>query len=95
LALCSQEPPDVLFLDLLMPKLNGLDALRLLREGVHAAIPAVLVTALTRDTVKQFEIAGVRPDAYLEKPFRPRAIAKIMKQLFRRAGPGGVLKTHP
>ena len=82
LALCAKEPPDVVFLDLLMPKLNGLDALRALRAGVHAAIPAVLVTALTRDTVKQFEVEGVRPDAYLEKPFRLRAVAKIVKQLF-------------
>ncbi|MHB8421098.1 MAG: response regulator [Myxococcales bacterium] len=82
LELYAKERPDVLFLDLLMPKLNGLDALKKLRADGAAAVPAVLVTALTRDTVKQFEGDGVKPDAYLEKPFRLKAVAKIIRQIF-------------
>jgi CheY-like chemotaxis protein len=86
LELYAKDKPDVLFLDLLMPKLNGLDALKKLRaEG--SAVPAVLVTALTRDTVKQFEVDGVKPEAYLEKPFRLKAVAKIVKQIFPDASP--------
>jgi CheY-like chemotaxis protein len=81
LELYAKNKPDVLFLDLLMPKLNGLDALKKLRsEG--SVVPAVLVTALTRDTVKQFEVDGVKPEAYLEKPFRLKAVAQIVKQIF-------------
>ncbi|HUB07676.1 MAG TPA: response regulator [Myxococcales bacterium] len=82
LELYAKEHPDVLFLDLLMPKLNGLDALKKLRADGAATVPAVLVTALTRDTVRQFEVDGVKPDAYLEKPFRLKAVAKIVKQIF-------------
>ena len=90
LALYAKDKPDVLFLDLLMPKLNGLDALKQLRaEGCQ--VPAVLVTALTRDTVKQFEVDGVKPEAYLEKPFRLKSVAKIVKQIF----PDGVEGESP
>ena len=82
LELFAKERPDVLFLDLLMPKLNGLDALKRIRTDGAPHVPAVLVTALTRDTVKQFEADGVKPDAYLEKPFRLKAVAKIVRQIF-------------
>ncbi len=82
----EQERPDLLFLDLLMPKLNGLDALRRIRKEGAPHVPAVLVTALTRETVKQFEQDDVRPDAYLEKPFKLKAIARIVRQLVGLAG---------
>ncbi len=82
LELYAADRPDVVFLDLLMPKLNGLDALKKIRAGGLDGVPAVLVTALTRDTVRQFEVDGVKPEAYLEKPFRLKSVAKIVKQLF-------------
>ena len=82
LRLYGGDRPDVIFLDLLMPKLNGLDALKRLRQAGGPPVPAVLVTALTRDTVKQFEVDGVKPDAYLEKPFRMKAVLKILRQIF-------------
>jgi CheY-like chemotaxis protein len=79
-----KEQPDILFLDLLMPKLNGLDALKRIREtsgGEGNRVPAVLVTALTQETVRQFEISGIRPEGYLEKPFRLKAVAKVLREV--------------
>jgi CheY-like chemotaxis protein len=79
-----KEQPDILFLDLLMPKLNGLDALKRIRETSGAEgnhVPAVLVTALTQETVRQFEISGIRPEGYLEKPFRLKAVAKVLREV--------------
>jgi CheY-like chemotaxis protein len=79
-----KEQPDILFLDLLMPKLNGLDALKRIRETSGAGgnhVPAVLVTALTQETVRQFEISGIRPEGYLEKPFRLKAVAKVLREV--------------
>ncbi len=83
--LWSKERPDVLFLDLLMPKMNGLDALKKIRESPPEAgtqVPAILVTALTKDTVRQFESAGIKPEAYLEKPFRLKAVAQVLRNVF-------------
>jgi two-component system chemotaxis response regulator CheY len=83
--LWARESPDVLFLDLLMPKLNGLDALKRIRDSPPdrgRQVPAILVTALTKDTVRQFESAGVKPEAYLEKPFRLKAVAQVLKNIF-------------
>ncbi len=79
-----KEHPDIMFLDLLMPKLNGLDALKRIREapgGVGNRVPAVLVTALTQETVRQFEISGIRPEGYLEKPFRLKAVARVLREV--------------
>jgi CheY-like chemotaxis protein len=79
-----KEQPDILFLDLLMPKLNGLDALKRIREssgGDGNRVPAVLVTALTQETVRQFEISGIRPEGYLEKPFRLKAVARVLREV--------------
>ncbi len=84
--LYSDDRPDIVFLDLLMPRLNGLDALKRLRQLDGPPVPTVLVTALTRDTVKQFEVQGVKPDAYLEKPFRLKAVVKILRQIFSDIG---------
>jgi CheY-like chemotaxis protein len=79
-----KEHPDIMFLDLLMPKLNGLDALKRIRDtpgGDGSRVPAVLVTALTQETVRQFEISGVRPEGYLEKPFRLKAVARVLREV--------------
>jgi CheY-like chemotaxis protein len=79
-----KEHPDIMFLDLLMPKLNGLDALKRIREtpgGDGHRVPAVLVTALTQETVRQFEISGIRPEGYLEKPFRLKAVARVLREV--------------
>jgi CheY-like chemotaxis protein len=83
--LWAKERPDVLFLDLLMPKLNGLDALKRIRDSAPERgrqVPAILVTALTKDTVRQFETAGIKPEGYLEKPFRMKAVAQVLKSVF-------------
>lgn len=83
--LWAREKPDILFLDLLMPKLNGLDALKRIRESPPEAgvqVPAVLVTALTQETVRQFESVGIKPEAYLEKPFRLKAVARVLREVF-------------
>jgi CheY-like chemotaxis protein len=87
--LYQKEKPEILFLDLLMPKLNGLDALKRIRQGGGHQPPAVLITALTRDTVRQFQADGVKPEAYLEKPFRLKSIAKILRQVLGEGFEGG------
>jgi len=73
------ERPAVVFLDVLMPRLNGLDALARLREQGFCG-KVVIITALSRATTTQLD-AGVAPDAMLSKPFRRRDVARVLEEI--------------
>jgi CheY-like chemotaxis protein len=75
----ESSAPGVVFLDVLMPRLNGFDALARLRSGGYAG-KVVIITALSSSTTKRLE-AGVLPDAMLAKPFRRRDVAKVLQAL--------------
>ncbi len=78
LTLSARERPDVLVLDLLMPRLSGLDALRAMRDaGVTA--PAVLLTAITDGSVRSLEGAD-QVTVVLEKPVSRRALARALSR---------------
>ncbi len=73
------EHPNAVFLDVLMPRLNGFDALAQLRErGFPGKV--VIITALSSSTTEKLD-AGVAPDAMLAKPFRRRDVARVLEQL--------------
>lgn len=77
--LCLAESPAVIFLDVLMPGLNGFDALAELRSRGYGG-KAVIVTALTTDSTDRLG-AGVEADAMLAKPFRRRELAGVLDEL--------------
>ncbi len=71
--------PDAVFLDVLMPRLNGFDALAQMRSLGYEG-KTVLVTALSAANADQLD-AGVSPDAKLAKPFRRRDVERCLAQL--------------
>ena len=75
----ARELPDVVFLDLLMPKLNGFDALRQIRAN-HPRARVALLTALSDSTAARLGDRA-EPDAYLEKPFKPSQVQAVLRQL--------------
>ncbi len=84
-ALASREAPDLLILDLLMPKLSGLDALQTLRaKGVRA--PAVLLTAISDASVRAMEGADA-VDVLLEKPVTRRSLSRALARATRAGAP--------
>lgn len=77
--IAESAAPGIVFLDVLMPRLNGFDALARLRAGGFAG-KVVIITALSTTTTKRLE-AGALPDAMLAKPFRRRDVASVLKKL--------------
>jgi CheY-like chemotaxis protein len=80
--LCDRQPPDLLILDFLMPRLSGLDALREIRR--RHATPALLITA-----INQGSLGGVdgmdQVQGLLEKPFNRKSVeAAIARAVGRR-----------
>lgn len=79
----QREQPDLAVLDINMPKLNGFDLARKLRE--RSKIPVIMLTARNEeeDIVRAL---GIGADDYLTKPFSPKVLLARVKALLRRVG---------
>jgi two-component system response regulator MprA len=77
----QSERPDLVVLDWMMPKLNGLDTAKLLRES--GPTPILMLTA--RDAVEH-RVTGLNSgaDDYLVKPFAPEELLARIRALLRR-----------
>jgi DNA-binding response OmpR family regulator len=81
LELVRAEPPDVILLDVLMPRLPGWKvAAELLGDRATDQIPIVFLTALTqrRERLRAFRLGAV---GYVPKPFDPKALAPTITAL--------------
>src|SRR5216684_3862072 len=75
--------PDLVLLDVMMPKLDGISVLKQLKQDTTLRfIPVILVTAKadTDDVVKGLEAGG---DDYLTKPFEHAALVARVRSLLR------------
>lgn len=76
-----RERPSLVFLDVDMPRLNGIDACRRLREDEATRdLTIVMLTAAAGDSVEsEAEQAGA--DMFLTKPFSPLDLLRLVDQL--------------
>ncbi|ETI70803.1 response regulator transcription factor [Neobacillus vireti] len=81
LALFEKEKIDLIILDVMMPKVDGMEVCRILREKNH--VPILMISAKTEDIDK---ITGLMSgaDDYLTKPFNPLELVARVKTLIRR-----------
>jgi len=78
--------PDLITMDVMMPRLDGLAAAARLRARPDtAAIPIVMVTARAQTTDRAAGRA-VGVDAYLTKPFDPDELVRTVRELLRGRG---------
>ena len=83
----KKSPPDLLLLDLMLPKLSGLDICREIRKDDSLSrLPILMLTARGEeaDRVVGLEMGA---DDYVVKPFSPRELIARVKALLRRAEP--------
>ena len=91
LALFDSIDPDLVLLDIMLPKMSGVDVCRAIRARSH--VPIIMVTAKGTeiDTVVGLEVGA---DDYVTKPYRLRELVARMRAVLRRsplAAPGA----HP
>jgi DNA-binding response OmpR family regulator len=81
LALAARSRPDIVILDLMLPKVDGLEVLRRLRE--LGDVPVVMLTAKGEevDRVVGLELGA---DDYVAKPFSPREVVARIRAVLRR-----------
>jgi two-component system response regulator CpxR len=73
---------DLAILDVMMPKLNGFDVLRNLRE--KSGLPVLMLTA-RGDDMERIVGLEIGADDYLPKPFNPRELVARLRAILRRA----------
>ncbi len=84
------QEPDLIVLDLLMPKKDGFETLKELRS--FSTVPVIILTAkgADADKIKGFELGA---DDYLPKPFNPDELVARIEAIKRRLEPGERVKT--
>jgi two-component system response regulator RegX3 len=75
--------PDLVLLDVMLPKMSGIDVCRLMRK--RSQVPIIMVTAKGAeiDTVVGLEVGA---DDYVTKPYRMRELVARMRAVMRRQG---------
>ncbi len=86
LRLAREVRPDLIVLDLMLPRLDGMEICRVLRE--ESDVPIVMITARVDE---QDRLAGldIGADDYVTKPFSPRELAARVRAVLRRTARDG------
>jgi DNA-binding response OmpR family regulator len=81
----NKTNPDVLILDVMMPKMDGLEVVKKVRE--ESQVPILMLSAKTADIDKIRGLAKGADD-YVVKPFNPLEVVARVKSLLRRSSYG-------
>jgi DNA-binding response OmpR family regulator len=75
-----QERPNLILLDVEMPKINGYQVCKQLKENLKTKdIPIVMLTVKSKESDKQWGL-GMGADEYLTKPFEMVKVIEIIKE---------------
>lgn len=86
LELVASEKPDLIVLDMLMPRLDGRDVLRRLRDAGNLT-PVILLTKVNTTTERVLSLQEGADD-YLNKPFDPLELVARVQAVLRRTQSG-------
>jgi DNA-binding response OmpR family regulator len=86
LTVFMKEGIDLVIIDFLMPKVDGLQVIRNIRlSGERANVPVVLMSAISRSQILG-DHPDLGPDHYINKPFKPKKMAKLLERVLRTLG---------
>jgi DNA-binding response OmpR family regulator len=80
----AEHSPDLVVLDVMLPRLDGLEVCRRIRATSNT--PVIMLTARGDETDKLVGL-GIGADDYLTKPFSPRELVARIKAVLRRSVP--------
>lgn len=79
-----QDPPDLVILDIKMPRIDGLEILRRLRQD--SDVPVIFLTSKDDEIDELFGLK-MGADDFVKKPFSHRLLVERVKTVLRRSGP--------
>ena len=85
------NPPDLMTLDMVMPKLSGVKGIRRMRkEEKWADLPVIVITAHAHDEMGSEDIkgfnaltSGLRPRITMDKPISPEKLVKVISEILK------------
>jgi CheY-like chemotaxis protein len=81
LKMVNASKPDLVLLDLVMPRLNGLDALKTMKENEQTRdIPVIVLSARAQEEDIRRAI-DLGADGYMAKPFRPDELLDVIERV--------------
>ncbi len=83
LAAFEESSPDLVLLDLMLPRVDGLEVFRRMRERSETAVIMLTAKGEETDRVVGLELGA---DDYVTKPFSPREVVARVRAVLRRAG---------
>lgn len=93
LRMATEDPPDLMILDVMLPKMTGLEVCKQLR-GEGSALPIIMLTARGQEIDK---VLGLKlgADDYVTKPFSFMELMARVEAVLRRSQPGGGARRSP
>lgn len=92
LRICSSQIPDLIILDIMMPRMDGFTTLKEIRKNPAIKdIPVILLSVKEKNKMEDlFHFQDI--SAYIEKPFDPAVFLKKIRQALGERGPQDVQK---
>jgi two-component system alkaline phosphatase synthesis response regulator PhoP len=84
LALAAKEKPDLIVLDIMMPKMDGVEICRMIRNNSSYNNPLIAFLTAREEDYSQIAALDVGGDDYITKPVKPRVFISRIKALLRR-----------
>lgn len=81
----SEHRPSLVVLDLMLPKIDGMEIMRRLRDDRGDTIPVIMLTARGQETDRIYGLE-MGADDYLVKPFSPAELVARIRAVLRRSG---------
>jgi DNA-binding response OmpR family regulator len=81
ISMAREKHPDLVILDLMLPKIDGLEVCRILRD--ESRVPIIMLTAKTTENDKLTGL-DLGADDYVTKPFSPRELLARVRAVLRR-----------
>ena len=91
-ALCRQENPDAVILDIMMPGMDGYEVCKKIREF---SLAPILFLSSKNDEIDKILGLAVGGDDYVTKPFSPKEVVYRIKAQLRRASYGSASSSDP
>jgi two-component system chemotaxis response regulator CheY len=84
LAILEAEPVDALFTDINMPVMTGPELLRAIADGVRWSRLIRVIVTTDGSSARRLEVAGLRVDHYIRKPFTPEMMRDVLDDVHAR-----------
>lgn len=83
----NQQLPALIVLDLMLPKIDGLEIMRRLQDHPAGPVPVIMLTARSQETDRIYGLE-MGADDYVTKPFSPAELVARVKAVLRRVAAG-------